>query len=179
MNHYNYIPNRDTSDHKPAPASAFPSSSGPNIWYCPKCRQFFRNPGRTKNLACGSCGFSLTETGMSEKDYDAKTAEEKEQWKKEYSSAHLPPASAPEAEEPAGMYHPNKWANVILFAGWIFLAIVAMVVISMLLGGQFIAAILAALGGLLLVSGFMMIAEMAQDLRRIRYYMDEYADRHL
>lgn len=174
MNHYNYIPNRDTSDHKPAPASAFPPSSSPNIWYCSKCGQFFRNPGRTKNLSCGACGFSLDETSMSEKDYDAKTTEEKEQWKKEYAAYHLPKASVKGPDDDYEVsYHPNRWADIISFTGWFVLAVVAMGVIAMLFSFQILPAIGIGLGGLLLVSGFMMVADMAQDIRLIRHYMDK------
>ena len=116
MNHYNYTPNRGTTDSKPVPASAFPFSSSPNIWYCSKCGQFFRNPGRTKNLSCGACGFSLDETSMSEKDYDAKTTEEKEQWKKEYVASHLPKASVNGLNDDYEVsYHPNRLADIISF----------------------------------------------------------------
>lgn len=153
-------------------------SSSKVVLICPKCHQFYSTDRSPESLRCSQCHTKpLDPVDITYEQYSAFSPEAKETFKREYVSSRYPNGMTVvhTPYEPVGE---NKWSGFVQAICWLALALVFIAGIGMALNGSVLVGIVVILGGFVAISGCMLFASIADDIRAIRDAVQRYIHYH-
>lgn len=148
------------------------------VLICPKCHQFYSSDRTPEYLHCSDCGTKpLDVVDITYEQYSAFSPEAKETFQREYVSSRYPSGMTVvhTAFEPMGE---NKWSGFVQVVCWLVLALVVIAGLGMIFTGSILAGIAVIFIGFLSISGCMLFASIADDIRAIRDSVQRYIHYH-
>lgn len=153
-------------------------NSDKRVLICPKCHQFYSTNRSPDRLRCSECHTGpLDVVDISYEEYSSFSPEAKETFKREYVSSRYPNGMTVvhTPYEPVGE---NKWSGFVQAICWLALALVFIAGIGTALNGSVLVGIVVILVGFVAISGCMLIASVADDIRAIRDAVQRYIHYH-
>lgn len=152
--------------------------SDKRVLICPKCHQFYSTNRSPQHLRCSDCHTGpLDPVDISYEEYVSFTHEQKEAFKLEYIASHYP-AGMTVVHTPYEPISDNKWSGFVQAICWLSLAVIFIAGIGIVLNGSVLGGVALILGGFVAISGCMLFASIADDIRAIRNSIDRYIHYH-
>lgn len=139
------------------------------LMVCPVCHSFYSTDSRNENVECDECKARLDVVDIDYEEYEAKTKEEKQIFKKEYLKYYRTIKKVP----PFVPMEQSGWTTYIEIMGIIALIVVIAAGAMLIATGSWAAGIVTIFAGLASVGAIMLFVQVAKDVRHTRNQIDK------